>query len=305
MAEDVVIGIPTFRRPDLLRVLLDGLKAELSVRPAFIIVADNDCGVEASAVVDAFKSCWSDIVCIPVPDRGVAQVRNAIVAAASRFRPEWNWLLMLDDDGRVEPGWMKAILSCGETYQAHLVGGPVEGALPKDAGLLVRNSIFGSRRRWPTGPVDTLNTTQNLAISRRTLDLIAPPLFRNQYGATGGEDYDLFRQVAAAAGKLVWCDEAVVTEPAPAHRLRFWSLLSRYYSTGAYMARIDRHYDGSANTWRAAIIGLFGLTLRSIVMGVLARQDDAARAFLSLVHYAGRIHGLLGGARLARYVKLG
>lgn len=303
MAEDVVIGIPTFRRPDLLRGLLDGLKAELAVQPAFIIVADNDCGIEASAIVDAFKSSWSDVVCIPVPERGVAQVRNAIVATASRFRPEWKWLLMLDDDGCVEPGWMKAMLSCGETYEAHLVGGPVEGVLPKDAGLLARNSIFASRRRWPTGPVDTLNTTQNLAISRRTLGLISLPLFRDQYGATGGEDYDLFRQVANAGGRLVWCDEAVVVEPAPPDRLQYWSLLSRYYSTGAYMARIDRHYDGSAATWKDAIMGLVSLALRSLVMTVLTRKDDAARAFLSLVHYAGRIHGLLSGAGLARYVK--
>ncbi|RTM05629.1 MAG: glycosyltransferase [Bradyrhizobiaceae bacterium] len=303
MQRDIVIGIPTFRRPELLRILLDSLEAELAVQPAFVVVADNDCGVEASAVVDAFKSRWSDIVCIPVPERGVAQVRNALVAAAGRFRPDWTWLLMLDDDGRVEPGWMQTILSCGETYQANLVGGPVEGVLPEDAGLLVRNSVFASRRRWPTGPVGTLNTTQNLAISRRTLDLLAPPLFRNQYGATGGEDYDLFRQVAAAGGRLVWCDEAVVTEPAPADRLEYWSLLGRYYSTGAYMARIDRHYDGTLAAWRASVAGLVSLLLRSVAMTVLSRRNDAARAFLSLVHYAGRIHGLLGGARLARYVK--
>lgn len=302
MQKAVVIGIPTFRRPELLRVLLDSLQVQLAAQPAFIIVADNDCGTEAAAVVEEFKSRWSDIVCIPVPERGVAQVRNALVAAASRYRPEWNWLLMLDDDGRVEPGWMNAILSCGEAYQAHLVGGPVEGVLPDDAGLLVRNSVFASRRRWPTGPVTTLNTTQNLAISRRTLDLLTPPLFRNQYGATGGEDYDLFRQVFAAGGKLVWCDEAIVIEPAPADRLQYWSLLGRYYSTGAYMARIDRHYDGTLNAWKNSIVGLFSLAVRSGAMMLLARKNDAARAFLSLVHYAGRIHGLVG-ARIARYVK--
>ena len=298
---DIVIGIPTFRRPELLKCLLDSLLPELAAQHALIIVADNDCGTEASAVVESFKGRWSDIVCIPVPERGVAQVRNAIVEQALRFRPNWRWLLMLDDDGRVEPGWMQAITNCGKTHQAHLVGGPVEGVLPEGAGLLVRNSVFASRRRWPTGPVQTLNT-QNLAISRALLELIDRPLFRDQYGATGGEDYDLFRRTASAGGRIVWCDTAIVIEPAPADRLKYWSLLGRYYSTGAYMARIDRHYDGLLASWGQSILGLFRVGIHMTVTALSGRKNEAARNFLLLCHYAGRIGGLIG-ARVARYVK--
>ncbi len=300
-ARDIVIGIPTYRRPELLAALLDSLLAELQVQPACVIVADNDCGADAPRVVAAFQARWPDIVCIPVAARGVAQVRNALVAEAHRLSPQWRWLLMLDDDGSVTPGWLGRVLDTGRRLNAHLVGGPVEGLLPASSNVFARNSIFSSRRRWDTGLVPTLNTTQNLAIARATLALAPEPLFRNEYGASGGEDYDLFRRVAAAGGRMAWCDEAVVLEPAPADRLTVRSLLHRYATTGMYMVAIDRSYDGARQVWRQAVRGWLASCLRMLVAGVTFQSDKFARAVLAIAHYSGRLAGLLG-LKTARYV---
>jgi hypothetical protein len=231
----------------------------------------------------------------------VAQVRNALVREACTSRPGWRWLVMLDDDGLATPGWLNKLLATGEALQAHLVGGPVEGMLPAGASALARNSIFASRRRWPTGRVPTLNTTQNLAIARSTLALVAEPLFRNEYGASGGEDYDLFRRTARAHGVLAWCDEAVVHEPAPAERLTARALLYRYASTGAYMARIDRAHDGPGAAWKQAVRGLCGAAWHIVRGGLRHDRNLAARGLLSAAHQIGRIGGLLG-AQTRRYV---
>jgi glycosyltransferase involved in cell wall biosynthesis len=297
----IVIGIPTFRRPDLLRILLDSLLPEIQGRDVYVVVADNDCGTEAQAVVAEFTQHWPVAECIPVRERGVAQVRNALVRRAAEVCPEWDWLLMLDDDGRVTPGWLDQVLQTGQRFDAHLVGGPVDGLLPDSASIFARNSIFASRKRWPTGLVSTLNTTQNLAMARKTVDLIGIPLFRNEYGASGGEDYDLFRRVARAKGRIAWCDEALVIEPAPSDRLTFISLLRRYATTGAYMVRIDRFYDGLPSTSWNACKGLAVSLLRTVAAAVLMRRDTCARSILVTAHYCGRIAGL-AGARTARYV---
>lgn len=297
----LVIGIPTFRRPELLRILLESLLPELQANPAFVVVADNDCGEDAPRIVAEFAAKWPLMQCIPVSKRGVAQVRNAIVGHAHQSCPDWDWLLMLDDDGAVKPGWLGGLVQTGRQYQAHLVGGPVEGSLPASANLLARNSLFAARRRWKTGIVSTLNTTQNLAISRSTLALIGEPLFRNEYGASGGEDYDLFRRVAHAKGKIAWCDEAVVVEPAPQERLTVQSLLSRYATTGAYVVRIDGFYDGWGATVRATFTGLAACLWRGVVSTILWRRDDLARAVLATAYYCGRIAGL-AGFKSMRYV---
>ena len=297
----VVIGIPTFRRPQQLQALLDSLLPELAPHDVWVIVGDNDCGDSAPAQMQAFRVRWPQAVCVPVLARGVAEVRNALLREASVRAPDWRWLVMLDDDGLATPGWLQQLLAAGEAQQAHLVGGPVDGVLPPGTGALARNSIFAARRRWPTGRVPTLNTTQNLAIARRTLALVGEPLFGREYGASGGEDYDLFRRTARAGGVLAWCDEAVVRAPAPADRLTARALLYRYASTGAYMARIDHAHDGLARVWLQAVKGLCGAAWHAARGALRLDANLLARGTLSAAHQVGRIGGLLG-ARSHRYV---
>lgn len=299
---DVVIGIPTYQRPALLSVLLKSLAQELSGSAVRVIVADNECGVDAPAVIERHRTLFAYIECVPVQERGVSQVRNAIVARANQVNPGWRRLIMLDDDGRVTPGWLAGLLATADRWGADLAGGPVEGELPPGANVLARHSLFARRKRWPTGVVDTLNTTQNLLIARKAVDKLGLPLFRNDYGASGGEDYDLFRRVARAGGVLVWCDEAMVIEPAPAERLTAKALLSRYATTGSYMALIDASYDGK---WRVALGALKGLmtsALRATWGALRWHGPDFAPHVLMVAHYAGRLAGL-AGARTSRYVK--
>ena len=147
MSFDIVIGIPTFRRPEQLAALLQSLLPELQAQPALVIVGDNDCGESAPRIVDAFRSQWPHAVCIPVAERGVAQVRNALVREACASRPAWRWLVMLDDDGLATPGWLKKLLTTGETLRAHLVGGPVEGPRAPASRVILHHGVAAVANR--------------------------------------------------------------------------------------------------------------------------------------------------------------
>lgn len=295
----VVIGIPTFRRLALLQRLIASLRSEMR-QGLVVIVADNDCSDEVRRAVTSLSDETCVFHYVPVAERGLSAVRNALVDAAFDKVPDWRWLAMLDDDGIVRPGWLDRILSCGERFDADLVGGPVEGVLPADAGLLARHSIFARRRRWETGPVDSLNTTQNLLVSRGLLDKIGRPLFSMQYNTSGGEDYELFRRAHRAGARLVWCDEAAVEEPAPPDRLGAMQVVRRYYTTGMYMARIDEKYDGIGRSWTIAASGT-AASLARLGLGLVSiRGQQVAVNTLALGHYVGRLVGLVG-LRSARY----
>ena len=58
----VVIGIPTFRRPQQLQALLDSLLPELAPHDVWVIVGDNDCGESAPAQLQAFRARWPQAV---------------------------------------------------------------------------------------------------------------------------------------------------------------------------------------------------------------------------------------------------
>jgi hypothetical protein len=257
----------------MLEALLATLTPGLEGTGVQILIGDNDCAADVADMIARLQARGVAICYLPIKERGLSQVRNAMIAEASRLWPHWRWIAMLDDDGIADAVWLQSLIACGEQFDAHLVGGPVIGVLPEKASALARKSMFASRRRWATGPVETLNTTQNLAISRRCVELLSPPLFNVRYGASGGEDYDLFRRAARSGARLVWCDEAAVTEPAQPDRLTLRGLLHRYYTTGLYMDAIDASYDGRGV---ALFMGVRGLakSLLNLVIGLVSRGED-------------------------------
>lgn len=297
----LVIGIPTFRRPDGLKALLHSLHGELEGVNALVLVADNDCGDQAPTVVDSCRGLFANILCLPVKARGVAQVRNSLVGSANELAPGWQWLLMFDDDGLVRPGVVKGLVSTGDLYQAHVVGGVVDGGALSNANILARHSLFAARRKWETGVVPMLNGAQNIAISRRIFDFVEAPLFRNEYGASGGEDYDFFRRIVSAGGRLAWSADAVVFEPPTSAQVTVKGLLNRYFTTGAYMVLIDRFYDGSKVVWIRALKGLVTGVGRTLWGGLTLNGSVFANGVLSTAHFLGRLAGLFG-ARTSRYV---
>ena len=145
-----------------------------------------------------------------------------------------------------------------------------------------------------------LNGAHNIAIARKTLELLGEPLFCADYAVSGGEDYELFRRVIRAGGRLAWCQEAAVVKTTAVERLTTSALLYRYASTGAYMAAIDRRYDGALGAWALALKGTLGASVRLAAATATVRRDPIARALLALSHYGGRIGGLLG-VRTHRY----
>ncbi len=102
--KSIVIGIPTFNRQALLTRLLDSLIEEVRSEPAVlrIVVADNECSDRTREIVLGRQDMPTHYV--PVPERGLSHVRNAIIRAAGEQVPDWDWLVMLDDDGMVTPG---------------------------------------------------------------------------------------------------------------------------------------------------------------------------------------------------------
>lgn len=290
-----LVCIPTHRRPEGLARLLDSLTPELAGSGARVIVADNDCGTEASVVV----ARWAEEVeleaeCLPVPEPGVSAVRNALVRAALLAGPQWRWVAMLDDDSYVTPGWYDAMVLTAESADAAVVGGPVLGELPPGAGLVARGSLYAGRPRFPTGPVSMLNGTNNLFVARSVLAELTPPWFDPQWGRTSGEDRDFFKRLQAEGHRMAWCDVAVVVEPTPADRLTARAIFSRSFHNGVHGAQIDARYDG-----RRAVAGRSATKLAeaSARLGkaiVLGRREKAARAAIEGVHNLGRVAGLTG-----------
>src|SRR5215469_1974359 len=108
---DVVIAIPTFRRPQSLTRLLSALEKLDTTAAVTVVAADNDAdrheGLDVCKAVRARGYRWP-LDPFVAPERGIAQVRNALVDRA--LGHPCQFVAMLDDDEWPEPGWLDAFL---------------------------------------------------------------------------------------------------------------------------------------------------------------------------------------------------
>ena len=266
-AMNTSICIATHRRPQQLRVLLDDLTRQQRL-PQEVIVVDNDAAESAREIVNAAMTAGA-----PFPIhyavqalKNISLTRNHTVALA-----QGDWLAFIDDDERAPPDWLKKLLDAASRFSADGVLGPVAPVLPATAPAWLRRGRFYHWRRMKTGtivPVKHLrfgNVLLGAAVLRTQ-----EPVFDPAYGLTGGEDGDLLARLAQTGARIVWCDEAIVSELVESSRLSLRWLLLRSLRGGQDFARhVSAGRYGSPTVVRRAQLFLRALA-QMMGAGVLA-----------------------------------
>jgi hypothetical protein len=160
---------------------------------------------------------------------------------------------------------------------------------------------FFLRRRLRTGSVTDVAATNNLLLDLgRVRD--AGLRFDPAFGLSGGEDTLFSRQLAAAGGAMVWCDEALVTDRVPRDRMtRSW-VLRRAFSSGNSRTRVELALAPSAAARaRARLRGLLWSAPRLAgglarwLLGVLSGSTvHRARGLRTAARGAGMLAGVAG-----------
>src|SRR6185437_10893569 len=161
MAE-VAVAIPTFRRVKGLERLLNALAALETKAKVHIVVADNDAerheGFDLCRTLRARGYRWR-IDAVIVPERGIAQARNAAVMRA--LSTDAHFIAMLADDEWPEPGCLAAFLAA----------------------------------QRGTGAIDMIESSSNVLMTRGCVAALAEPWFDPAFALTGGEDRDFFTRL--------------------------------------------------------------------------------------------------------------
>lgn len=234
------ICVPTYRRPGGLFQLLGALDAQRFDEPQLeirIVVVDNDAAESAREVVDDARSWLRHPIHYRVEKRvGIPQARNAALAAALAS----DWIAFVDDDEVPEPDWLAALWRVQRATGADVVTGP---SLPRFAQppppWIVESRLFEPLRRATGASLPTAYTNNVLVrgAALRALDA----LFDERFTLGVGEDAELFARVAAAGGRIVWADDAIVYENVPPARATLRWLLARGYRDGAATAAVAPH----------------------------------------------------------------
>lgn len=194
-----------------------------------LVVVDNDPAGSAGAYVqDVAAKAPFPVRYVHAPEPGVANARNAAVAAA-----RGELIAFLDDDEEAPPGWLAALLAAQARFGADVVFGPVRGRAPphvqRHRDYLER--FFSRQGPEGSGPIDHYYGCGNSLLRRAALPDPERPFsaIRNHIG---GEDDLLFGQMKAAGARFAWAAEAWVWEDPVPSRLSLRYTLARAFAYG-------------------------------------------------------------------------
>lgn len=237
-----VVCIPSFRRPEGLRKTLASLAAQKVDLPFAIVVVDNDAAGQAGLAVARafFAESGLQGLALVEPTQGNCYAINTAFRTARQSYPSADWFLMIDDDEAASPVWLAGMISAAKSFDADIVGGPVNRQFDAPASKAVlAHPLFGSIEA-PTGPVDQIHGSGNCLLSRRVFETLEKPEFDVRFNFLGGGDMDFFTRCRKAGFKFAWSAQAVIIEYVPETRMAPRWIMERSLRTGIINYSIDR-----------------------------------------------------------------
>lgn len=294
---DVAVVVPTFRRPQGLKRLLESL-ARLETRAQVeVVVADNDAPAhEGRAVCAALAASYRwPLTAITVAERGIAQARNALIDDVLRHSSA-RFVAMLDDDEWVEPGWLDALLRMQAETGADAVRGTVLRAFERDPVPWLAQGQGLAPLHAPSGPVDMIDGAGNVLVARAALVDLPAPHFDPAFALTGGEDRDFFTRLKQRGARFARAEDAVCTEFVPASRATFGWALRRAYRIGNSDMRVFLKYAPAPAARLRELAKIAGAVVLFPLLQAFASLHPGRRAdpLFTLCRAAGKIAAVCG-----------
>jgi glycosyltransferase involved in cell wall biosynthesis len=299
MTTFISICIATYKRPERLSNLLDGINAlefrQVSSPMLEVIVVDNDSSGSAQETCDKVRALfkWSLIYDIE-PQQGVSFARNRTVSKVSEAA---DFIAFIDDDEMPDSLWLDSLVSTQKNYQADVVTGPVYPQFQSDSiPKWIEKGGFFAPPTYETGTVLNAAFTNNVLVSAdlvRKLDVVFDPRF----AIKGAEDTHFFMRLRKMGAKIVWTNEAIVHESIPPSRTTLGWLLERGFWGWSSYSLFERELFPSPTAqmirFIKGVILIFAGVLASFP-GLFMGKQYLYKAILNIYKGAGTLSGLVG-----------
>jgi GT2 family glycosyltransferase len=263
----IVVCIPSFRRPQHLRLTLESLARQSTSRRFAVVIVENDALNSGSVPVAAefLASGKFPGLCVVEPRQGNCHAINAAFETALETFPKASSLLMIDDDEIASPDWLELMLRAAEITGADVVGGPAFPDFDDSMKRGLRQHPAFRPAYDTSGPVPVIYGCGNCLIRRDVFARLADPAFDLRFNFLGGGDTDFFWRCRLAGMKFHWAAEAVITETVPKSRTRPAWLALRGLRIGAINYHVQRKAARTAWSRARLVTKMFAMLPLSLL----------------------------------------
>lgn len=299
----VSVCAATYKRPELLRKLLESLNALTFARiptPTLeVIIVDNDSTGSAKETVESMQSAFKwPLKYVVETNQGVTYARNRCISEASK---ESDFIAMLDDDETATPEWLEELLLSQQKFDAEIVSGPVLAVYSEgqDVPGWIKAGDFYSFPRYETGREMEVAFTGNVMFSTKLLNNLeeGESFFNHRFAHKGAEDVYCFSSLHKAGHKIIWADDAVLYEPIADQRLSLKWILNRGFWSWSVHSLIEKELYPSIKVQTSRGLkglGLIAIGALSVGPSLLLGRHKAVKALVKVYKGMGTISGLLG-----------
>ena len=290
------IVVCTYNRSEWLVGCLSSLELQCENMPVEVLVVDNNSNDETAEVVVWFRERSPKFKYMLESQQGLSYARNRGFREAAG-----EYVAYIDDDARVCPGWIQAILAFFEKYpDATGVGGqhsafssvPIPKWFPREYGSrsLGQETRLLQDKEWISGT--NMVFRKNALVEAGGFD---PAIGMNGNKLSYGEETQLILRMRDRGMKVYYCAEMRVEHAILPYKLTLRWLLKSNFANG-YDGVNTFNYSGSVSSYLPTLAESIKQALLLFIKS--EEKNFKARIYRStrkLVRDLGFFVGLLGG----------
>lgn len=283
----IVICVPTFKRPELLRNCLLAIAA-LQAPAKYklnIVVADNDEDKSAQSVCEIMGSntAFPLFYCVEI-ERGLSSVRNRLLKEALNLNAAL--VAFIDDDEQPKQDWLVQHIKNMLLFGVDVSTGPVKPLSHKlDMGDK-KTKVSGSKPR---------NISTNNVVFDTKLIKTQGLRFDPYYNFIGGEDFDFFQRSDDLGNSHAWAEEALVLETIPIERDNLRYLFFRHFTGGINSVLRYKRNRSAFHAWARFLPKIVGKIAAFVVFSIISCLGLNKSVFIDSIKKLANGLGYLAG----------
>ncbi|MCB5358428.1 glycosyltransferase family A protein [Vibrio lentus] len=232
---------------------------------------------------------------------GIPFARNCALDFATKNG--FDYLCFIDDDAFANDDWIEQLANSINSSDLKAVTGPQLALFPEGTSKLYKNARIYHERKIEDGSLVKWAATNNVIFDVEFTK--THNLKFNENMRQGGSDKEFFFKFAKQGGRILWDNNAIVSEYISINRLSVNWAMKRAFRIGATGFKIESSRRNSFMTHSVCLfkgVAYLGKAMVSLLPELFSKNGSILNPLCDFSHSYGFFYGIFTRGRISSYI---